>query len=153
MSAILANRIRTPDGTILQSFNQHDFCSYIDKNGKSYAVDGGVAYLRRVCDSDDYEELSVFTDDPFEVQREAMHWGTYGINGDQPLKYIALKDLDTEHIKAILRTQIQVSNERRYVFYNELKYRELGKVEFHRHQAMKLGDVDAKHKYWKEAIK
>jgi hypothetical protein len=40
--------------------------------------------------------------------REWMHWGTYGKNGDQPLKYVLLKDMSDEHIQAILETQVHI---------------------------------------------
>jgi hypothetical protein len=38
-------------------------------------------------------------------RKEMAIWGTRGIKGDQPLKYIHLKDADTEHLEAILETQ------------------------------------------------
>lgn len=59
MSNILKNAIKTPDGTIIESKHRHDFVSYTDKNGKYYAVDGGLDYLRRLGDND-YTELSEF---------------------------------------------------------------------------------------------
>ena len=44
---LILNRIKTPDGTILTSYNRHDYVSYEDANGLEYMVDGGLEYLRR----------------------------------------------------------------------------------------------------------
>ncbi len=68
---ILINQIQTPDGTIIRSFNTHDFRTHKDKNGRSYSVDGGLSYLRRVG-KNDYRELSVLTHDSFEKIR--LYW-------------------------------------------------------------------------------
>lgn len=123
---IIANQIKTPDGTVMRSRTVHDYQSYIDKNGKEYVVDGGNHYLRRaVHDDAPYEELSVFLDDPFEKVREVFEWGTYGKEGKGPFKRIALKDLEDSHIKAILETQKQIKDS--YVeklLLKELEYRD-----------------------------
>lgn len=37
----------------------------------------------------------------FEWKAENAIWGTLGINGDQPLKYVMLKDCSVEHLKNI----------------------------------------------------
>lgn len=37
-------------------------------------------------------------------------WGTYGINGKNPLKYVKLVDCSTEHLNNILRTQPQITS-------------------------------------------
>lgn len=103
MKNIIYNAIRTPDGTILESRYRHDFKQYVDKNGKYYAVDGGLDYIKRSYDTVDYEEFSLYNDSPFELIRERFTWGTRGINGDQPVKYVPLKDLDTLHIQAIIK--------------------------------------------------
>jgi hypothetical protein len=104
---LVANLICTPDGTILQSFNRHDYKEYTDKNGETYMVDGGLDYLRRsVGQSEPYTELSVYSDDPFNLQREYFSWGTYGKDGDQPLKHVQLKSMSNDHIEAILRTMV-----------------------------------------------
>lgn len=44
---LLANLIRTPDGTVLQSFNRHDYKTYTDKSRLIFSVDGGTDYLKR----------------------------------------------------------------------------------------------------------
>jgi hypothetical protein len=121
---LLANRIRTPDGTILESRHRHDYRSHTDKtNGCTYAVDGGLTYLRRVWEQKDFIELSVYDTDKFEVIREVFTWGTRGKDGKQPVTYVALKDLTTEHIEAILETQYQIPYYIRDTFVKELEYR------------------------------
>lgn len=64
---------------------------------------------------------------PEEPKRNYVLWGTRGKNGDQPLKYKLLKDLTNSHIKAILRTQPQLSSKDRTIFKDELDYRKLKK--------------------------
>ena len=124
MEKYLANRIRTPDGTILESMHRHDYVTYIDANGKEYMVDGGLDYLRRnVHDDAPYTELSVLSTDEHSVIRESFKWGTYGIDGKQKLKYVILKDMSWDHIEAILETQTQLRDHVRQVFVNELDYR------------------------------
>ena len=121
---LLANRIKTPDGTILESVHRHDYKTYIDKNGLEYMVDGGLEYLRRnVQDSAPATEMSVYNTDPHETIREAFKWGTRGIDGKQPLTYVVLKDMTTDHIEAILETQTHITQEIRQVFIDELDYR------------------------------
>ena len=124
MEKYLANRIRTPDGTILESMHRHDYVTYIDANGKEYMVDGGLDYLRRnIHDDAPYTELSVLSTDEHSVIREVFKWGTYGIDGKQKLKYVILKDMSWDHIEAILETQTQLREHVRQVFVDELDYR------------------------------
>ena len=121
---IVANRIRTPDGTILESKHRHDYVTYVDKNGKEYMVDGGTDYLRRnVYEDAPYEELSVYADAPHTVIREVFKWGTRGKDGKQPLKFVVLKDMTTEHIEAILETQ-NLPGYIRKIFLDELDFLE-----------------------------
>lgn len=54
---------------------------------------------------------------------EVLYWGTRGKTGTKPVKYVLIKDLDTDHIKAILKTQDQISKRYRETFENELKSR------------------------------
>ena len=125
---IVANRIRTPDGTILESMHRHDYVTYTDANGKEYMVDGGLDYLRRnVHDDAPYEELSVHTDDSHMLIREAFKWGTRGKDGKQPLTYVPLKFLTSEHIDAILETQTHISERIRKLFIGELNFRGIEK--------------------------
>lgn len=99
---IVYNAIKTPDGTILESWGAHDFKSHIDKNGRYYAVDGGLDYLRRVADEFDFEDLSLSEEDRIEVIREKTSWGSYGKSGKEKFRRILLKDMESEHIEAVL---------------------------------------------------
>ena len=119
---LLLNRIKTPDGTILTSYNRHDYNTYKDTITKEVLmVDGGTDYLRRHVGT--YEELSVYDDGSHLTRRSAVHWGTRGIDGKQPLVYKPIKDLDFDHIEAILKTQYQLTDFYKEIFKEELKYR------------------------------
>jgi len=119
---LLLNRIKTPDGTILTSYNRHDYLTHKDTITKEVLmVDGGNDYARRHVGT--YEELSVYDDGTHTTRRSALHWGTRGKDNKQPLTYKPIKDLDSDHIEAILRTQTQLSEFYKGVFKDELKYR------------------------------
>ena len=118
----MLNRIKTPDGTILTSYNRHDYLTHKDAITKEVLmVDGGNDYARRHVGT--YEELSVYDDGTHTTRRSALHWGTRGKDNKQPLTYKPIKDLDSDHIEAILRTQTQLSEFYKEVFKEELKYR------------------------------
>lgn len=121
-SKILLNRIKTPDGTILTSYNRHNYVEYKDTITKEVLmVDGGTDYLRRNMGT--YEELSVYDDGSHLTRRSAVHWGTRGKDGRQPLVYKPIKELDSDHIEAILKTQHQISDFYKEILKDELKYR------------------------------
>ena len=93
--------LRTPDGTILISQHQHDYVSYTDANGKHYFIDGGSAYCRASANGD---EVFLVIDDtsPHAAIREHLAWGTYGKSGNEPYRKVLLKDMDVDHIIAII---------------------------------------------------
>ena len=100
---LVYNAIRTPDGTVLVSHSRHDYVTYTDKNGHEYMVDGGLDYARRYGVPDaPAEELSVHMSAGHDKVRQVLSWGTRGISGHEPLRYVVLCDMDTDHIKAIL---------------------------------------------------
>lgn len=102
-NTLIYNGIKTPDGTIIESTHRHDFVCHTDKNGKRYCVDGGLEYVRRVFDKvADYEELSLYDDEPHDIQRQVLKWGTRGKEGGQPLKFIPIADLSTNHLDTLL---------------------------------------------------
>lgn len=121
---IILNRIKTPDGTILISHHVHDYVTYTDANGLEYMVDGGTEYLRRtVYEGAPYEELSIYDDELFEVIREYYERGGRGINGDEPLTWVPLAQMNTEWVEACI-----VYNEKRGMgegFANKMYKKEL----------------------------
>lgn len=52
-------------------------------------------------------------------------WGTYGINGDQPLQWKPLETLKTDHLEAILITQYHLGEQYREVVLHIIKARYL----------------------------
>ena len=121
---ILSSRMRTPDGTILESKHRHDYVTHTDANGKEYMLDGGFDYVRCSANGDE-EMLTVTSDDSHEVIREAVKWGTYGKDGDEPLKYVTISGLNPYHLRAILDTQKWNMRPALYkVMQDEVKYRE-----------------------------
>jgi len=125
MSDIVYNAIRTPDGTILESHHRHDYKTHDDANGYEYMVDGGLDYVRSSANGDE-EYLTVSIDDSHELVRESVKWGTYGINGDQPLTHIKLSEMDTDHIEACLGVVSHMCPQYRTAMNNELEYRTRG---------------------------
>jgi len=128
---ILYNAIKTPDGTILVSKHRHDYNLYIDKNGKFYAVDGGLDYLKRSFDVNDYIDLSVYDDGKHETRRKYLEWGS---NYDKDMNKLPrtifrpIQKLDTDHIKSILDGGFVDNNPfYKQIFEDELKYRKTEK--------------------------
>ena len=124
MAEILRNMMRTPDGTILESEHRNDHVTHMDANGKVYMLDGGLDYVRCSAHGDE-EMLTLTSDDDHEVVREVVTWGTHGKTGDQPLKYVAIVDMETEHLQACVDTQIgSMRPALLTVMQNEMDYRD-----------------------------
>ena len=98
---LIANALRTPDGTVLESKSRHDYKEYVDANGKTYMIDGGLDYHRRSANGDE-ENMCMYDDEPHETQVQVLTWGTYGINGDQPLQYKTIAEMETGHLESVI---------------------------------------------------
>lgn len=124
---IIRNAILTPDGTYLRSYHVHDYKTHVDKvTGEVYMVDGGNEYLRRSINEVQPEDLTVYLSDNFEVVRMAFVWKSYGKNLEHAPNgiYIALCDMEDDHIEAILTTQNHIRGTFvENLFMDELKYR------------------------------
>jgi hypothetical protein len=101
---LLRNAIQTPDGTILESRNRHDFQAHTDTiSGEYYFVDGGLDYCRGTINTMKAKSLHLYNTDTHEVLRKNITWGSYGKNGKQPLRLIPVADMETEHLEAVLK--------------------------------------------------
>ena len=122
---IICNKIRTPDGTILESKSVHDYVTHIDNNGLEYSTDGGTEYLHRIVhEKAPYEDLTVYLDDPIELIRDNVVWGTYGKQGNEKLQYKKVKDMSNKHIERILYIYAdRLGETTKEIFNRELDYR------------------------------
>jgi len=110
---------------IIESKHRHDF---VTCSCGSISIDGGKDYMRWLGNFEDFIDLSEVTsedeDDWFERVRETFTWNSYGKDGKGPKKEILLKNLEEEHIEAILETQwhIQGTSTEEYL-KKEMDYR------------------------------
>lgn len=109
--SIIQNAVKITEGkliTYLVSAHRHDFNAYSFQDGSNYAVDGGKDYIRRgykfIKDRAEYD-IEVYNLDelstPDEINNRLL-WGTYD-KVNKEVKYLPLKDLTLEHLKAIIR--------------------------------------------------
>lgn len=87
-------------GEIIESTHRHHaaHCECED-----IMVDGGLDYSRMSWKTTaTWVNLCLYNDEPHEIQREVLKWGTYGKNGDQPLTYKPVAKMSTAHIEAVL---------------------------------------------------
>jgi len=124
MANLVLNSIQTPDGTILTSRHRRDFVAHADSNGLTYFVDGGLDTPRRAIHRQaPFTDLSIYDDDVFSNIRNSFEWGSVGEKSDQVMKWSLLRELKTDHILAILRTQTHLPAYQRKLFQMELNYR------------------------------
>ena len=134
---LLANWIMAPDGTMLPSFHRHDYRTHetidsykqilddadnietVPDNIRDSMVDGGKDYLRR---GGKFTEMSVYSDDPFEVIRRFVCRGGRGEDGKQPLTYVPLFRMSNNWLEATIE-YIEDDNIYKEYYIKELEYR------------------------------
>ena len=123
---LIYNAIKTPDGTILNSKNRHDYIQHLDKNGETYINDGGVDYFRRSVNIEPYIDVSLYSDAPHEQIREVISRGGRGENSDEPLKYVLLKNIGDEWLQAIIKYEEEHRPTNRFllIYKNEQLWRQ-----------------------------
>ena len=114
---IVASLIQTPDGTILWSRFTHDYVQYHDQvSDEDYMLDGGSSYRRTFVNQVKPKDMSVFSDDPWDLQRQYILRGTFNSEGLRV--WVPLCKLSNDHIKALADMS---SADSRY--HQELQYR------------------------------
>lgn len=122
MGRIIYSALRTPDGTLLVSRSRHDYVTHTDANGKQYMLDGGLDYVRSSAHGDE-DYITIHVDDDWELVRTHMLWGTFGKNGDEPYRQVMLKEMTSDHIRAVLENCPNIYPQYREAFEKELKFR------------------------------
>lgn len=146
---LLVNKIRTPDGTIIQSKNRHDYVTYTDKNGATYMVDGGCNYLKRnyfpdnrtrfqkivdkvkkffglrIRESISYIEESLYNTDSIKELREWIYRAGFGKDGRCGYREVLLKNMSNSWIDNVIEYEenLRPTNKFISVFYRELQHR------------------------------
>ena len=126
MRKLIQNKWQTPDGTILISKHRHDYVEYTDKNGDYYMIDGGNDYVRKSVNKKEMKDLCIYSNGSFETDRFLL----WGVNYDKNMKrlpkteFVPIKDLNTDHIWAILLTLPNMNKEYRRVMEEEILFRE-----------------------------
>lgn len=93
---MLANLMKTPDGTILQSKHSHDYVQHLDKNGDTYFIDGGLDYVRHSFNTEPATIITITQDSPFEEIRKYLLRGSFDKKGNRI--WIPLKDMEVNHL-------------------------------------------------------
>lgn len=84
-------------GETIVSYYRHDYKTCSCDNA---IVDGGTSYER--YGGRNIEKISIYADDDFETVRKYATRGSRGINGDQPLSWIAICDMDDDYLEFVL---------------------------------------------------
>ena len=103
-------------GETLVSRFTHDYntCSCPQKT----SVDGGFSYGRYGgLDLDKVKTNYIYDDAPHETIREYLERGGRGVNGDEELKYVKLKDIDDSWLQAIISYEREHRPENRMLKY------------------------------------
>lgn len=92
-------------GVIYNSVRVHDF---VETPNGEYFTDGGLEYIRRNFSSNgvtqygDMKDLTLTGNSTLSDICDNLVWGTYGIDGNQPLTWIRIKDMTIDHQMAVL---------------------------------------------------
>ena len=90
-------------GDVLISRHRHDYvmCGCDNKT----MLDGGTEYQRFGGKVLKYVDLSgtIYLSDGFEKCRTAPIWGSYGKDGTEPVKYMSVAEMSTEHLGSVIK--------------------------------------------------
>ena len=135
---LLANWVMCPDGTMIPSMHRYDYREHITIDNykieietgiipaetRNTTVDGGIDYLRR---GGEYTEMSVYSDDPFEVIRRFVCRCGRGKDSKQPLTCVPLFRMSDEWLKATIAF-VEDDNIYKEYYEKELEYRKINNI-------------------------
>lgn len=83
------------------SYHKHDYKTCLCPNNAM--VDGGTDYLRYGAkDMSKIKIFAVYADDNFQIVRKFATRGGRGKDGKEPLKYVAIADMNDNWLEAVL---------------------------------------------------
>jgi len=89
-------------GDVLVSLNRHDYktCGCDNKT----MLDGGTDYQRYGGVDLDLVDRSgtVYLTDGFDKCRTVPIWGSYGIDGTEPLKFLSVSEMENSHTEGVI---------------------------------------------------
>ena len=108
---IILNRIQCDYcGDVITSHHRHD---YVTCRCGEVSCDGGRSYLKRSYNTFQgegalpYTDLSVTSSASFEDVRKVILRGSRGVNGDQPLTWVALSEISDDYLANLIAYQEQ----------------------------------------------
>ena len=135
MTYCLYNAIKTPDGTLLWCKSVDDYQTHKDSvSGEEYMNAGTGDGVRRSVNTVAYEDLSIFSNDPFEKVRTAKFWESYrkDENSESEKVMLSLQEMEYSNISAILKEYSHIRSILAYrisetvlenLFIREIEYR------------------------------
>ena len=121
---LIANRWRTPDGTLLESKHVHDYVYHQDANGEYYFIDGGHDYIRMSKNVIPMKNECVYADDDWEIVRKAELRGTATKNFT--ILMVPLYKMSDRHVlKCITYNLRHVSEIEHYEVHTHLYIKEM----------------------------
>ena len=125
MRQIVYNAIKCLEcNKTIVSYSRHDYNTCGCPNDAM--VDGGNEYERYgAMDMDKIETKYIYADDDFDIVRKYAVRGSRGVDGRQPLTYIAICDIKDDYLWAIL--EYGGAEWHLDLIRKEIKYREDGR--------------------------
>lgn len=74
------------------------------------------------------EEVDWLMQNEYVEPRDILYWGTYGKNGDKPLKKVLIKDMSNEHIENVLLNVKEIDPLYEQAFIEEREHRRKNKI-------------------------
>jgi len=94
------------------STHRHDFVAFkldgskVNKGDSYFFIDGGLDYCRtNFVNHPSIVSMNIEDNADEDTIYNKLLWGSKGKSGKEPVKYSLLKDLEIDHLRAILATQ------------------------------------------------
>lgn len=117
---LIRNAVKcTHCGDVIESTHRHD---YVSCSCRKTFTDGGDSYIRR---GGNFEDMCIYSDADFNLIREHLKRGTYGISGDEPYRQVVLKDIEDDWLQAIIEYEERWRPDNKYLkfFIAEKEFR------------------------------